>query len=327
MVSQPLETIGWITGNENAFRIPATLFVDPNKDDALLYRVSLADGSDLPSWMSFDAANAVLSGKPDDNQLRTPVSLKIAATDLGGLTTSTIVAMAAARFGTEGNDKLIGSGSDEYLWGEGGNDVLNGGAGNDILIGGSGNDVYVFERGFGQDTIIDQGGVNEGINTIRFGTSVSRWNTWLFRDRDSLYVVLYDNGQSDAIADQSIVMIRDYYKHPDNDAISAIEFSDGTIRDGLREMRIPFGIGLGSGHDILTIDEAFDYEIDAGEGNNSITTSSGNDQIFLAMVTIRSTAAVGMTTLLVELGAIPTCSIRIGAGMRSPRSSHPRITM
>jgi len=280
VVSQPLETIGWITGNENAFRIPATLFVDPNKDDALLYRVSLADGSDLPSWMSFDAANAVLSGKPDDNQLRTPVSLKIAATDLGGLTTSTIVAMAAARFGTEGNDKLIGSGSDEYLWGEGGNDVLNGGAGNDILIGGSGNDVYVFERGFGQDTIIDQGGVNEGINTIRFGTSVSRWNTWLFRDRDSLYVVLYDNGQSDAIADQSIVMIRDYYKHPDNDAISAIEFSDGTIRDGLREMRIPFGIGLGSGDDILTIDEAFDYEIDAGEGNNSITTSSGNDQIF-----------------------------------------------
>jgi hypothetical protein len=44
--------------------------------------------------MSFDAANAVLSGKPDDNQLRTPVSLKIAATDLGGLTTSTIVDLA-----------------------------------------------------------------------------------------------------------------------------------------------------------------------------------------------------------------------------------------
>lgn len=280
VVSRPLETIGWMTGNENAFQIPATLFVDPNKEDALLYRVSLADGSDLPSWMSFDAANAVLRGKPDDNQLRTAVSLKIVATDIGGLTASTIVAMAAARFGTEGNDKLIGSGSDEYLWGEGGGDVLNGGAGNDMLIGGSGNDVYIFERGFGKDTIIDQGGANGGVNTIRFGTSVSRWNTWLFRDRDSLYVALYDNEKSYAITDQSIVMIRDYYKHPDNNTISAIEFGDGTIWNGLREMRIPFGIQLGSSDDTLTIDEAFDYELDAGEGNNSITLSSGDDQIF-----------------------------------------------
>ena len=41
------------------------------------------------------------------------------------------------------------------LYGNAGNDTLDGGAGNDLLNGGAGNDTYIFDRGYGQDTVYD----------------------------------------------------------------------------------------------------------------------------------------------------------------------------
>lgn len=280
VLKQPLDTIGWMTDSENVFRIPETLFADPNKDDALAYRITLADGSDLPSWMSFDAATATLRGNPGASQLLKPVSLKITATDLGGLAASTIVSLAAAHFGTEGDDRLTGSTADEYLWGEGGNDVLSGGAGNDILMGGSGNDTYQFNRGFGKDTIIEKAVATDEKNTIRFGANIDPWYSWMYRDRDSLYIVVYDNATSYALEDQSLVTIRDFYKHPESNAISSIEFADGTVWTGLRDRNIPLFLALTSGDDVLVIDDNSRCEIDGGAGDDSITTSGGADQIF-----------------------------------------------
>ncbi|WP_419741244.1 hypothetical protein [Ruegeria sp.] len=52
-----------------------------------------------------------------------------------------------------GNDILNGGAGDDLLRGGSGNDTLNGGAGDDRLYGGGGNDTFVFESGFGRDTI------------------------------------------------------------------------------------------------------------------------------------------------------------------------------
>ena len=66
--------------------------------------------------------------------------------------------------GTSGNDTWTGgTGIEAYdgkagndiINGGGGNDTLKGGAGNDTLTGGTGNDVFVYNAGFGQDTITD----------------------------------------------------------------------------------------------------------------------------------------------------------------------------
>ncbi|MBO6792255.1 MAG: hypothetical protein JJ894_17215 [Dinoroseobacter sp.] len=66
--------------------------------------------------------------------------------------------------GTSGNDTIIASeaddnnygyAGDDTLKGGDGDDALNGGAGNDILIGGTGADTFIFEDGFGNDTIAD----------------------------------------------------------------------------------------------------------------------------------------------------------------------------
>ena len=45
-----------------------------------------------------------------------------------------------AIFGRGGDDTLIGGGGNDFLFGESGNDILTGGFGNDFLYGGDGND-------------------------------------------------------------------------------------------------------------------------------------------------------------------------------------------
>ncbi|CAH1208159.1 hypothetical protein PAECIP111893_02849 [Paenibacillus plantiphilus] len=83
--------------------------------------------------------------------------------------------------GGDDDDHLTGNSGEDLLLGEAGNDVLDGGLGSDILYGGSGDDTliggiggdylkggkgsdsYVFEKGFGSDTIEDQYDENEVI--------------------------------------------------------------------------------------------------------------------------------------------------------------------
>jgi serralysin len=52
-------------------------------------------------------------------------------------------------------NRLTGGAGNDVLDGAAGNDYILGDAGNDTLIGGVGADVFVFEKGFGNDTISD----------------------------------------------------------------------------------------------------------------------------------------------------------------------------
>lgn len=58
-------------------------------------------------------------------------------------------------YGGSGDDKLYGGAHKDLLFGGAGADVLNGGTGIDGLNGGAGGDTFVFQNGFGQDTITD----------------------------------------------------------------------------------------------------------------------------------------------------------------------------
>ncbi len=55
--------------------------------------------------------------------------------------------------GGSGADSLGGGDGNDLLIGGNGNDTLNGGGGNDSLLGGADFDTFVFDRGFGHDTI------------------------------------------------------------------------------------------------------------------------------------------------------------------------------
>ncbi|QND63166.1 hypothetical protein HB777_04005 [Mesorhizobium loti] len=74
--------------------------------------------------------------------------------------------------GGTGNDILNGGSAKEALYGFAGIDVLNGGAGNDTLSGGADSDTFIFQAGFGKDTISDfiAGAGSEDV--IDFATNV-----------------------------------------------------------------------------------------------------------------------------------------------------------
>ena len=63
-------------------------------------------------------------------------------------------------FGGTGRDTVNGDGGDDVIFGRGGFDILNGGAGDDLLEGGLQADQFIFEDGFGNDTITDFASLN-----------------------------------------------------------------------------------------------------------------------------------------------------------------------
>ncbi|WP_426740016.1 calcium-binding protein, partial [Pseudomonas aeruginosa] len=75
-------------------------------------------------------------------------------------------------YGYAGNDLLQGDEGNDTLYGGAGNDTLVGGLGNDYLYGEAGNDVYRFDRGWGQDTLINSDSNIDKTDTIEFGTGI-----------------------------------------------------------------------------------------------------------------------------------------------------------
>lgn len=90
-------------------------------------------------------------------------------------------------YGNEGNDSLIGGSGNDYLNGGIGDDILIGGSGNDYLAGGYGNDYYIFEKGHGQDIIIEETPLSGEMNTIAF-TDYASNELWFKMDYSGLTI-------------------------------------------------------------------------------------------------------------------------------------------
>src|SRR6185369_17894228 len=66
-----------------SFTIPAGTFADVDAGDSLTYAATLANGSALPAWLTFNAASRTFSGSPLNGDVGS-VSLKVTATDTAG---------------------------------------------------------------------------------------------------------------------------------------------------------------------------------------------------------------------------------------------------
>ncbi len=163
-----------------AFTVSSTTFVDPDEGDTLTYSATLADGSALPSWLSFNAVTRSFSGTP--TELGT-TSVRIVANDTASLMASDVfdfVVQIPEILGTPGPDVLNGGADNDTIRGLDGDDVLYGGTGNDVLYGGAGNDLL--DGGVGGDTmygglgddgyVVDDAGdviieaAGEGVDTV-----------------------------------------------------------------------------------------------------------------------------------------------------------------
>ncbi|WMJ09929.1 calcium-binding protein [Nitrosomonas sp. sh817] len=91
-------------------------------------------------------------------------------------------------WGRAGDDSLFGDGGADTLYGETGNDTLDGGYGKDILVGGVGNDSYVFGRGYGKDTIIEDDSAIDTADRVTFLPAINPDQIWFQHIGDNLEV-------------------------------------------------------------------------------------------------------------------------------------------
>lgn len=161
-------------GGVFSYTFTSTTFTDPDSGDTLSYTATLADGSALPTWLSFNAATRTFSGTP--STLGT-VSVLVTARDTGNLAATDIfditisvqdlnltgTSSADILNGGAGNDTLSGLAGNDTLNGYAGNDTLNGGTGNDTMLGGLGNDTYVVDAT--GDVVTENAG--EGTDTVQ----------------------------------------------------------------------------------------------------------------------------------------------------------------
>lgn len=187
VLSAPLADQSASRGEPFSYVVPDSTFYDPDEGDVLTYTATLADGSALPSWLTFDAATRSFSGTPP--ALGT-LSVRIQASDTASLSAADVfelVVQVPAVVGTAGadvlhgtadsetiralagDDLLYGLAGDDTLMGGAGNDTLDGGAGNDQLVGGAGDDTYLFNEA--GDTIVELAG--EGVDTVRSSISTA----------------------------------------------------------------------------------------------------------------------------------------------------------
>jgi VCBS repeat-containing protein len=144
VLAAPLADQAAIAGGAVSVAIPAGTFTDVDASDVLTLSASLADGSALPSWLSFNAG--VFSGTAPAGAAA--LSLRVTATDRSGAAAFSAFTLTLTAdddqchglnlVGTHRNDSLVGSACD---------DVIDGRKGVDTLRGGRGDDVYYVDAG------------------------------------------------------------------------------------------------------------------------------------------------------------------------------------
>ena len=171
-MAMPLADQSTTQGGLFTFMVPDDSFVDVDAGDTFTYHATRADGTALPTWLTFNPSIRMFSGTPQGPDIGT-IDVRVTATDSGTLSVSDVFALTILPIlGTEGNDILIGAGGDDIIQGLTGDDVLQGLAGNDLLDGGAGIDSMAGGLGddiFIVDTVGDvvTEGLNQGMDTVQ----------------------------------------------------------------------------------------------------------------------------------------------------------------
>ena len=87
MESGVLQNQTVVETHEFSYAIPGDHFSDPDLGDELSYSARLANGEDLPAWLTFDAQTQRFSGAPPNNSEGT-IRIEVIATDTGDLSVS-----------------------------------------------------------------------------------------------------------------------------------------------------------------------------------------------------------------------------------------------
>jgi Ca2+-binding RTX toxin-like protein len=163
-----------------------------------------------------------------------------------------------------GDDYLDGGDGADTLFGNRGQDILIGGKGDDRLEGGDGKDIYIFNKGDGKDTVID---ALAGANVFRFGQGVSKDDIKL-----RLGSLLLDLGEGDEVHIAGF----DPADAANSVVIDSFEFADGSVLTAGDLLARGFDIDGTEGADVLVGTSVTD-RIRGGDGDDTLLGSDGDD--------------------------------------------------
>lgn len=235
--------------------------------DILSYAATLADGSDLPSWLMFDASTQTFTGTaPVDSVLAgTDGDDVLVDTDTGMSGTWDIKLTATDTSGVSVDDTFTLT-----LQGVAGNDTLNGGKGNDVLNGGGGGDTYLYNLGDGLDTLSDR----EGQDTVSFGAGISFDNTVIRTEGGIAHLRLLDAGGCETEEGMDVTF------NPDGTSpIEAFAFADGSSYT-LADLTIQQLTWYGDKKANTIITGRHDDTVYAGKGGDTVFSGTGNDALY-----------------------------------------------
>jgi len=261
-----------------SFTLPSNTFGDED-GDSLTYVAKLANGDDLPEWLTFDPATQTFSGTPTPEMAGNFIEIQVIAKDQYGESVADVFSLAVGKtlIGDWRDDQLIGSAGDDVAYGNGGNDYINLFNGNNLAYGAYGNDTIL--AGSGDDIVYGNGGndwidVGAGANQVFAGWGddvISALNgNNLIQAGGGNNTVTTGSGNDQITADWG------------NDIINAGD-GNNTVTAGVGNNRVTTGSGndtisTGSGNDVIEAGNG-NNAISAGEGVNLITAGSGHDQI------------------------------------------------
>lgn len=143
-----------------------------------LQALVLADGSSINTGAIAELAAAMSAYQQANPSFNAQMATGLPAD--GTLSVALAAGWSRSIAGTAGNDTLSG---------QQGTDKLDGGLGNDTLIGGAGQATYVFNTGYGQDTIVNGVASNAGPSgQLQLGAGLSAQNLWFTESGNDLVI-------------------------------------------------------------------------------------------------------------------------------------------
>jgi len=140
------------------------------------------------------------------------------ATNLENVTLSGTTGLGAT--GNAANNVMTGNAGANALSGAAGNDTLDGAGGNDTLTGGTGADGYVFGRGYGSDTIVENDATTGVKDFVSFGATIAKGDISFQKSGNALLAKV--NGTSDVLTLQDWYLGSKYH-------VEEFRFGDGTV--------------------------------------------------------------------------------------------------
>jgi hypothetical protein len=264
----------------------ANAIVKRGSDNSVIVEIKVANGAEVPGALSVFADHMTVTSDASGQTLQFTVDSGLGASGTlllgpgaGSAGHDIMVGGAGddAIAGGAGFDFIDGGAGSDYLFGQDGSDILRGSLGNDNLQGGLGNDTYVFNRGDGVDTVLDDytvtttvvhdvwrdedgDGTNElhhdsvtttdhpnaGTDSLVFGPGISRADVVVQRSGNDLIVGVKDPAHPGALTDQ--ITLQRWFDADGFDRIENFVFADGAplnlAAGALGAYLVPFGESL-----------------------------------------------------------------------------------